>query len=44
MEILIVLALAGLSFLTLFAIDKGRLRRQGSEDFLEDDEYFIDHR
>jgi hypothetical protein len=44
MEILIVLALAGLCFLTLFAIDKDRLRHLDREEFIEDDEYFIDHR
>ena len=44
MEILIVLTLVGLSVLTLLAIDKDGLRHLDSEEFIEDDEYFIDHR
>ena len=44
MEILIVLTLVGLSVLTLLAIDKDGLRNLDSEEFIEDDEYFIDHR
>jgi hypothetical protein len=44
MEIFIVLALVGMSVLTLLAIDRDGLRRLDSEEFIEDDEYFIDHR
>ena len=44
MEILIVLTLVGLSVLTLLALDKDGLRHLDSEEFIEDDEYFIDHR
>jgi uncharacterized membrane protein (Fun14 family) len=43
MEILIVLTLVGLSMLTLLAIDKKGQRHLDSEEFIEDDEYFIDH-
>ena len=44
MEIAIFVALIGLSTFGLLALDRDNFRRLDTEEFFEDDEYFIDHR
>jgi hypothetical protein len=43
MEIAFFVALIGLSIVGLLALDRDNLKSLDTDEFFEDDEYFIDH-
>lgn len=44
MEIAFFVALIGLSIIGLLALDRDKLKSLDTDEFSEDDEYFIDHK